>query len=274
MVDLAALEDRVIANLSRDKNKCSIFLDGIDGHCLNSYAYYKDEIEALLPREENESMTDYIKRYYNEIEKGNKALKAIRQKGKPATFGLNYGAYPKKVASTLKIPLEQAKAIFENYHHNLYKDITKMRDEILEVAKQDGQIHLGLGCILNTSNPEAEIRTDFNACSQFWSILTLLTINKMHHLIDDHNLQNDIQICSSIYDSIYIHMTCETELIKWINDTIIPILTTDFIEDIIVHNEAEGEIGYNWYDSVKLTNNASLEEISQAISKASEIFNK
>ena len=36
MVDLSALEDRVIANLSRDKNKCSIFLNGVDGHCLNS----------------------------------------------------------------------------------------------------------------------------------------------------------------------------------------------------------------------------------------------
>ena len=42
MVDLSALEDRVIANLSKDKNKCSIFTEGIDGHCLNSYYYFKN----------------------------------------------------------------------------------------------------------------------------------------------------------------------------------------------------------------------------------------
>lgn len=89
VVDLAALEDRVIANLSRDKNKCSIFLDGVDGHCLNSYAYYREEIEAALPRLENENDIDYIKRYYDEVENGNKTLKAIRQKSKPNTFLLS-----------------------------------------------------------------------------------------------------------------------------------------------------------------------------------------
>ena len=89
VVDLAALEDRVIANLSEDKNKCSIFLDGVDGHCLNSYAYYKEEIETELPRLPNENDTDYIKRYYQEVEDGNKTLKAIRQKSKPNTFLLS-----------------------------------------------------------------------------------------------------------------------------------------------------------------------------------------
>ena len=89
VVDLAALEDRVIANLSEDKNKCSIFLDGVDGHCLNSYAYYKEEIEVELPRLPNENDIDYIKRYYQEVENGNKTLKAIRQKSKPNTFLLS-----------------------------------------------------------------------------------------------------------------------------------------------------------------------------------------
>lgn len=82
MVDYSALEDRVIANLSRDKNKCAIFTDSLDGHCMNSYYYFKDEIEAILPREENESTHDYIKRYKENIDKGNKELKAIRQKSK------------------------------------------------------------------------------------------------------------------------------------------------------------------------------------------------
>ena len=89
IVDLSALEDRVIANLSRDANKCSIFLDGVDGHCLNSYVYFKEEVEAELPRIPDETDIEYLKRYFIEVEKGNKILKAIRQKSKPCTFLLS-----------------------------------------------------------------------------------------------------------------------------------------------------------------------------------------
>ena len=88
---------------------------------------------------------------------------------------------------------------------------------------------------------------------------------------DFRGYQNDIKVISSIYDSIYLHMRCDAELIKWVNDTIIPILTVDFIKDIIVHNEAKGGIGYNWYDLVTIHNNASIEEIQIALDKAKEI---
>lgn len=83
--DESALEDRVIANLSRDKNKCAIFTDGLDGHCLNSYYYFKEQIEAALPRNPNEETKDYIRRYKQAVDDGNKILKAIRQKSKPCT---------------------------------------------------------------------------------------------------------------------------------------------------------------------------------------------
>ena len=146
-----------------------------------------------------------------------------------------------------------------------------MRNKVLETAIEQGRIHLGLGCYINTSDPEKEIRSIFNACSQFWSILTLLTVNKMHILIKEVGYENDIKIISSIYDSIYIHMKCDLELIKWVNDTIIPLLTTDFLTDIIVSNKAEGEIGFNWYDVVKISNNADNQEILNAVQKAIEI---
>ena len=273
VVDLQALEDRVIANLSGDQNKLSIFLDGLDGHCLNSYYYFKDEIEELLPRGKDEDLASYIKRYYDEVEhKGNKALKAIRQKSKPCTFALSYGCFPPKLATTSKLPLDVCEDIFERYHGELYPDITKMREEyVLPTAKANGKIHLGLGCYLHTSEPKKEIRTLFNACSQFWSILTPLTVNKFHSIIDEDGLSDQIEVISTIYDSIYIHMIDDIELIKYVNDTIIPILTTDFLEDQVLSNQAEGEIGYNWYDVEKISNNASLEEIEEARKKAKEL---
>ena len=146
-----------------------------------------------------------------------------------------------------------------------------MREKVLKVAKKHGRIHLGLGCFLNTSEPEKEIRTLFNACSQFWSILTILVINKMNSLIEAEGLAQDIEIVSSIYDSIYIHVRKDPELIQWVNDTIIPLLTKDFLKDIIVHNEAQGEVGLNWFDTVPVPNGASREEIEEAMRKAEEI---
>lgn len=188
--------------------------------------------------------------------------------------GLNYGCFPKKLAKQAKIPMEEAEEIYNNYHNILYKQITEMREKVLATAVEKGRIHLGLGCYMNTSEPEAEIRTLFNACSQFWSIITLLTINKMNYLIDQEELQDSVQIVSSIYDSIYIHVRKDVELIKWVNDTIIPILTMDFLEDTIVHNEAEGEIGFNWYDTVPIANQASVQVISEALEKAEEMVVK
>lgn len=147
-----------------------------------------------------------------------------------------------------------------------------MREKVLKNTKENGYIHLGLGCIMKSNNPDADIRTLFNACSQFWSIITLLTINKMHYLIDKNNYSNDIQVVSTIYDSIYFKVKRDSSLIKWVNDNVIEILCTDYLKDIIIHNEAEGEIGINWYDTVAIHNNASLEEIQQAIEKAEESF--
>ena len=56
------MEDRVIANLSRDKNKCSIFTEGIDGHCLNSYYYFKDKIVRAINKIE---AVEKFKLHYN-----------------------------------------------------------------------------------------------------------------------------------------------------------------------------------------------------------------
>lgn len=85
-VDYSALEDRVIANLSRDENKCAIFTQGIDGHCLNAYYYFTEEVESILPREEGEETYAYIRRFKHEVDNGNKALKAVRQKSKPVSL--------------------------------------------------------------------------------------------------------------------------------------------------------------------------------------------
>lgn len=262
--DFGALEDRVIASLTRDNNKCRVFTDGLDGHCLNAYGYFKDEIAKYMHLT-HDIVTD-VKEFYRLVEEGHKELKAIRQKGKPVTFGLSYGAYPPKVSKTLKVPLDTAKKIFDSYHNELYGGITEYRENyILPTAKQEGKIHLGLGCYLQSDNAKRDIRTLNNASCQFWSILTLLTINKLHQQIDISNLSNDIQCISTIYDSIYFIVKEDAHTIKWLNDRLITYMTTDFMENQTIKNEATAEIGYDWATLHKIPNNASIERIEEVL---------
>ncbi len=248
--DYNALEDRVLASITKDPGKVAIQLDPeLDGHCYNAAGYFKDKVEAVIGTEGTH--VDKVKRFASIVESDDhpdkKVLKGIRQDSKPVTFGIAYGAYPPKIAASIKCPIEQAEQIFNSYHNELYPEVTKYREEyILETAKKEGRIHLGLGCYINSSNPRKEIRTINNASIQFWSILTLLAINKMHELIDAAGYEEDIKCVATIYDSIYYIVKEDTSIIKWLNDNLITTMSKDFLIDQTVPNTAESEIGLNW----------------------------
>ena len=179
---------------------------------------------------------------------------------------MSYGAFPPKVASSIKCSLEEAEQIFNNYHNKMFPGITRYREEyVLPTAEKEGRLHLGLGCYINTDNAKRDIRTISNASAQFWSILTLLTINKMHKLIDEAGLQEDIKVVSTIYDSIYFEVKEDPTIIKWLNDHLIPIMTQRFMEGQIVDNEAELEIGPNWAELKAISNNANIDEIKDCL---------
>lgn len=262
--DYSALEDRVIASLSRDTNKCDIFLKNLDGHSLNALGYYKDKISAIMELT-GDTPTDATN-FKKLVDQGHAVAGDIRQDSKAPTFGLAYGCYPPKVAATLKIPLEEAQEIFNNYHNVLYPGITDYRENyVLPTAKEYGEIHLGLGFTLKTDDPDRDIRTLANATCQFWSILTALTINKMHQLIDEKGYQEDVKVISTIYDSIYLEVTKDPEIVKWTNDNLIRTMLVDFMEGQTIHNEAQSDVGYNWADMVPIPNNASLAEVRKIL---------
>ena len=43
-------------------------------------------------------------------------------------------------------------------------------------------------------------------------------------------------------------------------------MVVDFMENQTISNEAESDIGYNWSDMAKITNNATIEEIENVLS--------
>jgi hypothetical protein len=156
--------------------------------------------------------------------------------------------------------------MYDNYHNVLYPNIMKNVNEyILPRAKEQGFLHLGLGFRLHTDDPDKQVRTLNNALNQFWSILTLLTINKLHNLIDKAGLEGKIKVTATIYDSIYFQVVDDPNVIKWLNDNLIPIMEQDFIKDQLVSNEAELEIGSSWADLHKLPHNADVDTITNTL---------
>jgi hypothetical protein len=263
--DYGALEDRVIASLSRDTNKCNVFLNDLDGHSLNSIGYFPQRIKVIMELTGDSTIDAKAFEQLAVIE-SHPIAKAIRFESKGPTFGLAYGAYPPKIAATLKITLEAAEEIFYNYHYVLYPGITEYREGyVLPTAQAQGYIHLGLGFNLQTDDPNKDIRTLANATCQFWSILTALTINKMHQLIDDIKYEEDVKVISTIYDSIYFEVTEDPVIIKWVNDNLISTMLVDFMVNQTIKNAASSEIGYDWATMKPIPVDGSTEDIIAVI---------
>jgi DNA polymerase-1 len=257
--DLSALEDRVISNLSGDVNKCNVFKEGLDGHSLNACGYYPKEIERVIGKFNND--VDRVKAFMQKNNEENSVIKDLRQKSKGPTFKLAYGGFP-DVDKGGVITQE----IFDRYHNVLYPGITDYRENyVLPTAVNNGYIHLGLGCRLYTDDPNNDIRTLHNATVQFWSILTLIAVNELNYRIEQEKLQKYVQVQSTIYDSIYTQTYRDPEIIKWVNDNLIEVMTVQYLENEQIHNEAEGLIGLNWADLYKVPNNASIQQVKEVL---------
>lgn len=257
-IDYAALEERVLASLSKDKNKCAIFQKGLDSHCFNALGYFKKEIGKHI--ELTGDLVKDSKTFKSAVDGGNKELKAIRQASKPINFKLNYqGMADADRGGSI------TNEIYNTYHNVLYKEVGVFRDEMITKAKEQGYVHLGLGCRIYCSDPELEFRTLFNAYGgQFWSILTLISINELNHLVNLEGLSKDIKVNATIYDSIYGYVRNDPETIKWLNDTLVPIMEKDFLKDQIVKNKADLCIGTSWanVEDTELPKKATTEEIN------------
>lgn len=88
--DYSALEDKVIANLSKDDNKLALFLENLDGHSLSATYYYPKRVVNLIGEfTDNKKASVLLKQL---VDEGNKEAKSVRQDSKPVSFGLNVRA--------------------------------------------------------------------------------------------------------------------------------------------------------------------------------------
>lgn len=263
-IDLGALEDRVMANLSGDVNKQNVFLEGLDGHSLNACGYYADKIEKMTTMGKNTNNVEYVREFYRRVEEDkNEVLSKIRFDSKAPTFKLAYGGYPDADKGGVI-----TQEIFDNYHNVLYPGITEYREKyVLPTTQQNGYIHLGLGCRMYSSDAGKAIRTLNNATIQFWSIITMIAINEFNYRVRGVCLENDVEVCSTIYDSIYLHVTKDPEILAWVNSELVEIMTVQYLEEEVIHNTASGDIGLNWADLHRVPNGATPDEVAAILEK-------
>jgi len=258
--DYASLEDVVLANLTLDEGKLAVQRDKtLDAHCYNAMGYFGKEIEVVIGPEGN--FIDKVRRFKLAVADKNKILGAIRQKSKPCTFKLAYLGYPDAHKGGVI-----TQEIYDNYHNVLYPDVKAYLEKYVKpTCHRNGYIHLGLGCRLYTDDVETDFRTLFNATFQFWSILTLIAINELNYRITEAGLEDKIQVCSSIYDSIYTYIVPDPEVIKWYNDNVVEIGKQDFIPNQQVPNTLSCDIGKNWAQEISIPLNASIQEIKELL---------
>ena len=263
--DFASLEDVVLANLTLDEGKLAVQRDKtLDAHCYNAMGYFTDEIETVIGSDG--TFIDKVRKFKLAVKDKNKILEAIRQKSKPITFKLAYLGYPDSHKGGVI-----TQEIYDNYHNVLYPKVRDyLENYVKPTTKENGYIHLGLGCRLYSDDVETDFRTLFNATCQFWSILTMIAINELNHRIKEAKLENKIIICSTIYDSIYSYISPEPKVIKWYNDNVVEIGSKDFIPNQEVPNSLSCDIGRNWAEEVSIPKNASIEDIQKILTAFKE----
>ena len=129
---------------------------------------------------------------------------------------------------------------------------------------------MALGARIYTDDVGNDERTLFNSVSQAWSILTLIALNEINYRIVEAGYEKDIQICSTIYDSIYTYITPDPEIIRWYNNNIYEIGGKDFMENQVVPNILTCGIGKTWAQEIDIPIDASIEAIQEILQEIEE----
>lgn len=264
--DFNALEDRIGAILSKDKNKTLEFSAGLDGHALRSLAFFPEELPAI-------DMTDVaavnsIKDLYPDI----------RQKAKAPSFALQYGGTWSTIKQNLGCTSAKAKSIEENYH-KLYPGLAAFSKKMQQHGMRHGYVPCAFGLKLRTPLlkakgeglyveeylVESEGRSAANAATQSYGQLMNRALITFRKVIEESNYRDKIRLVNTIHDAAYMVIKAEPKVIKFVNDELIKAM--EWQEDAIASQEvklgAELDIGKSWDTQITLKNNLSLAEIQE-----------
>lgn len=269
--DYAALEDRVVAIISKDPNKRRIFTEGIDGHSLNAYGYFKDQMPDINPDDPN-SINSIAEVY-----------EALRQKSKAPTFALNYGGTYLTLHKNSGIPIDEAMSIEEG-HKEMYKVLHAWGEENKLLMTQQGYITGAYGLKIRTpmlakslinakvtpSIVKAEFRSGNNAVTQSHGLMTTVAGTKFKEMLDDSIFRDNVLIINFIHDAVYLLIKEDLATIQWVNEKLIECMVNAGDEQVeagkhIVPIEANLDIGKTWADQHQLPNRMTNNELREIL---------
>lgn len=261
-IDYSNLEGHVGAILTHDETSVRNLQMNFDTHCLHSAAYWTQAWEALEGAPKFDLTSLDVNKQYKALCDTNPEAKRLRNTSKQVSFGLAYGAYPPKVAKSIGCSIEEAESIFDNYHNALYPGVTAYRENYVQPqVEEHGFIHLNWGLRLYSSNAKKDIRTLNNSTMQGYSNLTQIAAVEFDKVLKPSQYSNDIQLVNIVHDCLYYEVTNDLEVIKYINDTLPPIMCAKFVTNQSLDLKAEIDIGPSLAHCVTLPNNADLATI-------------
>lgn len=266
--DFSALEDRIGAILSKDKNKTKEFLQDFDGHSLRCNAFFPEELEALgLVLDPNEPKS--INRIKDEAE-------ALRNKSKPISFLKQYGGGASKIQKVLKCSQQRAVEISDAYDE-LYAGQIEFQKTNELFCKQHGYIELAFGLQLKTPRihskdngvQSSEVRSSSNAATQSYGMLMNRAFIEFLDRLKASEFKNDVKLINTIHDAVYLLIREDAEVIKWVNDNLVDCMLWQ--EDPKLESEikmgAELDLGRDWAHCYTLPNGFSEQNVALFLSK-------
>ncbi len=264
--DFNALEARISALQTKDPQKLKVYIDGYDSHCLNTYAYYKNQMPDINPT--NVDSINSTKSKYGEL----------RQSSKNITFACTYAGTYHTLHKNLGVPIEQAKEI-EQAYKDLYKhSIDWVNNKLIE-ASNLGYATLAFGLRLRTPllkqvvlnnkktpiEASAEGRTVGNALGQSYGMLNDRAMSEFMNKVRNSKYKYDIKPIAKIHDAVYFLVKNDVHLLKYVNDNLIQAM--EWQDDPNISHpivKLGGELGIfypHWGKECTIKNNASIEDI-------------
>ena len=264
--DYGQLEDRIVAILSDDPNKKLPFLTGVDGHCLNAYGYFKDQMEGIT----EDNLNDIKNKYPD-----------LRQDSKAPTFALNYFGTYITLMNNCGFSEVKAKAI-EAGHKKLYHVLHSWSADNKTLMIKQGYIECAFGLkvrtpllaksMLGDSSMllEAEFRGANNAVTQSWGLLTTRAGTEYKARLDVSTERHNVVNINFIHDAMYGLVRANVKSIKWVNKHMIECMQWQehpAIQSDEIKLTAELDVGLGWDKMYTLKNDASDQDIQDLLDK-------
>lgn len=264
--DFSALEDRIGAILSNDKNKTLEFSQNFDGHSLRALAFFPEELPEGMKIDSLED-NKRIKKEFGDI----------RGKSKGPSFAMQYGCGPGKIQQLLKCTKGKADQVYSAFH-NLYSGLAEFGQKNKIQGMTNGYVTGAFGLRLRTPKLKAhragtkestevgsEARSASNMVTQSWGMLMNRALIDFNTRLEKSEFKNKIRLINTIHDAGYLLVKAEPEVIQWANDNLVDCMKWQegVIASTEVKMEAEVDFGLDWAHQETLHNRATIEEIKE-----------